>query len=356
MPTTRKLIGGTAAVLLGSVAATGGASAATASDSGVPTKSKLVSAGWVSSVDVSDNGSAVVYDTIPSGSDTVVRKLWDRATGKSVRITSYDPELGLGEAQLSGDGQDVYWLQGAWSAHPRLRHWSRATGAVTSTSLPAKTSSALVSRNESTIIYEVPFDSQNALYQLDVRTNRTRNIAVGTVLLSQVSRTGTFVTYQQFGDDGTSSLKMYAVADKSVTTIAREGVDTSIETGISQDGNVVVFVRDTGSGAEVARWQRGSGAKPYSVAGAVNVEPSVSDDGLVTSFRSDPSTAGAPQGVVIATGTPRPVLSFVDGSAHGTYARSPEISGNGRFLAYVRSDSTDASTNGVYLWGPNTAR
>ena len=89
------------------------------------------------------------------------------------------------------------------------------------------------------------------MYKLDLRTNRTQNIAVGNVTLSQVSRTGAFVSYQVFGTGGTSSLKLYSVADKSLTTIASKGVDSSLETGISQDGNVVVFVRDTTAGAVV---------------------------------------------------------------------------------------------------------
>ena len=124
MGTTRTFIGGSTAILIGSIAAVGAASPATADDA-VPAKSRLVATGWASTVDVSDNGSTVVYDTIPSGSDTVVRRLWDRTTGKAVRVTSFDSESGVGDLQLSGDGQDVYWLQGSWGAAAR----SSGTGA-----------------------------------------------------------------------------------------------------------------------------------------------------------------------------------------------------------------------------------
>lgn len=348
-----KVLCGGAAALLGAAAVLAPTTASSADDPAVPAGSRLVASGPASAVDVSDTGTVVVLDTVPNTAGTVVRQLWDRRTGTTTRVTAYRKGPGgVEEPQLSGDGGDVYWFQGRGTATPKLRHFSVATGTTTTRrALPPGTVEAVVSRNEQAVVYQVYLDGRSTIYRLDLATGRTEKVADGELHSVGISRTGSYVVYVRSFDVDSHAVELYSSRTRTTTNVAYTSMAGQSDPVVSSDGNKVLYADP--SGAEtIERWERGVGSTALSTSGD-NFDPSMSDDGLVAAFRQDTVASELRQDLVVATGFPAPVMTVADGSAHGTHVASPELSANGRFVAYIRSDSTDPTTNGVYLWGPN---
>lgn len=304
---------------------------------------------------ISDDGRYVVFashqpNLVPSEPGDVGRYVYlrDIETGTTTRLSHGSDGYLIGNAAISGNGRYVVFAS-----------------------------------------KEGPFD-QAAVRLANTRTGKVRVIArtatPGTQIIDWytvgISDNAQSVVYTQTtsADDVTWVTRMfhYNVAARTTSALTagpvggppdRSGYATI--PSLSSDGRYVVFVQATAPGSasstyELVRLDTATGTRlvidtstPQNLPSNAFGEPSVSNSGRYVAYH-DLDATGSPHAYLFdaAKGAARLVDHTVSGQPSATPAYQPQVSGNGRYVAFISSatdlvDGTPAAPQ-VYVWDRTT--